>query len=242
MKLEKMQDKMKTKHIKILYEDNHVIVVEKPINILSQQDKTKDPDMLSILKQDIKQRYDKLGAVYLGLVHRLDRPVGGTMVFAKTSKSASRLSEQIRNHQFKKSYLAVVTGIPAQNEGTLTHFVKKDTAVNKVSVVSKNTQGAKQAKLSYKILDTVKGLSLASINLHTGRPHQIRVQFASIGHALYGDRKYGSFCAESTDQIALWSFEISLEHPTKRHNMVFRSLPPLDSYPWSLFSFLYNTI
>ncbi|SFE18019.1 ribosomal large subunit pseudouridine synthase D [Lentibacillus persicus] len=217
----------------ILYEDNHVLVVEKPVNIPVQEDKTKDDDLLSMLKNDIKVRHQKPGNVYLALVHRLDRPVGGVMVFAKTSKAASRLSDAIRRGAFEKQYLAVVRGNPPRTQDTLEHFLLKDHKENKVKVVSANTNKAKKALLDYKIVGKHNGLSLLSVNLHTGRPHQIRVQLANIGCPIYGDQKYGQNVNKPGQQIALWSHKLAFEHPTKKDMRENESLPPED-YPWHL--------
>jgi 23S rRNA pseudouridine1911/1915/1917 synthase len=219
---------------KVFYEDNHLLVVEKPVNIPSQADESNDPDLLSILKNDLKCRYQKPGQVYLGLIHRLDRPVGGGMVFAKTSKAAARLSAQIRNGDFKKTYLAIVNGLLEERQGTLEHFLLKDNCLNRVKVVSALQIGAKQAVLNYELLGTASGFSLVRIDLQTGRSHQIRVQFAAIGHPLYGDQRYGLEYSKSGQQIALWSTEICCQHPTKNESMTFRSSPPKD-FPWRLF-------
>lgn len=219
-------------NIKILYEDNHLLVVEKPANIASQQDETNDPDMLTLLKEDIKRRYNKPGEVFLGLVHRLDRPVGGAMVFARTSKAASRLSEQIRSRQFRKTYLAVVHGIPEKKSDTLRHYLLKNERTNTVKIVEKSVEGGKEAILDYTVLESVDGYSLLRVNLHTGRPHQIRVQLSAIGHPLYGDQKYGESVNKHGQQIALWSVEIGLMHPTLKEEMVFKSQPP-DKEPWN---------
>lgn len=220
--------------IRIIFEDNHLLVVEKPPNMLSQSDSTGDADLLSVLKEDLRMRYNKPGEAYLGLVHRLDRPVGGIMVFAKTSKAASRLSEQIRNGSFKKTYYAVVHGMPEQSSGTLVHCLYKDEVTNKVSVVAEESGKGKIARLDYEVLESWEGLSLVKIHLHTGRSHQIRVQSAEIGHPLYGDRKYGLSHNKSEQQIALWSGIIFLTHPTLKEELVFTSKPP-DAYPWNLF-------
>lgn len=177
--------------IPIIYEDNHLLIVEKPVNVPVQQDRSKDKDLLSLLKQDIKVRFNKPGNVYLGLVHRLDRPVGGVMVFAKTSKAASRLSDVIRRQDFGKKYLAIVRGAPKKREDTLTNYLVKDRRKNIVYTTSAKNKDAKKAVLDYHVLGQKDGLSLISIQLHTGRPHQIRVQFAEIGCPLYGDQKYG---------------------------------------------------
>jgi 23S rRNA pseudouridine1911/1915/1917 synthase len=222
--------------INILYEDNHLLVVEKPVNILSQGDITGDRDLLTILKEDIKVRYNKPGKVYLGLVHRLDRPVGGVMVFARTSKAASRLSEQVRNRTFKKEYLAVVHGKPEPGEGHLEHYLLKDEKTNVVKVVSDDTDGkpGKKAVLEYKVISSRENLSLVKVSLLTGRNHQIRVQFSTIGNPLYGDQKYGVKYARAGQQIALWSNRITIQHPVGKQEMIFQSNPP-DEYPWNLF-------
>ncbi len=224
--------------IEILYEDNHVLVVVKPPNMLTQGDQTGDEDLLTVLKEDLKVRYNKPGNVYLGLVHRLDRPVGGAMVFAKTSKAASRLSDQIRRRDFGKSYMAVVYGIPEPISGTLTHYLDKDEKTNTVHVVKSSDEG-KNAVLDYTVKDSKEGLSLVSVDLHTGRPHQIRVQFSAIGHPLYGDQKYGASLNKPGMQLALWSAEVGFEHPTLKQYMSFNSKPPV-SYPWNIFESLYE--
>ncbi len=224
-----------TSSIPIIYEDNHLLVVEKPVNMPTQEDASKDPDLLSILKEDIKVRYQKPGNVYLGLVHRLDRPVGGVMVFAKTSKAASRLSEQIRTRTFGKGYLAVVHNTPSPVEGRLEHYLAKNRATNTVQIVKPSTKEGKQAILEYKVLETKDMLSLAYVELLTGRSHQIRVQFSAVGHPLYGDQKYGTHVNKPGQQIALWSHEVRFLHPTIKEGMVFYSQPPAQ-HPWSLFT------
>jgi len=217
--------------IKILYEDNHLLVVVKPPNMLSQADRTGDPDMLSLLKEYIKLSRQKPGNVYLGLVHRLDRVVGGVMVFAKTSKAASRLSAQIRERTFEKTYLAKVYGIPNPSKGTLRNFLAKDEAKNMVYEVSEGDKGATEAILDYEVLKSADGLSLLKINLHTGRSHQIRVQMALAGHPIYGDQKYGSRSKCFSEQkerlkdfgegIALWSAALAFTHPVKGDRLSF---------------------
>lgn len=226
--------------IRILYEDNHLLVVEKPVNIPSQGDSSRDPDLLGILKADLKIRYKKPGNVYLGLVHRLDRPVGGVMIFAKTSKAASRLSQQIRTAEFKKLYLAVIHGCPSKTSGELKHYLLKDRRTNIVKAVSEGTPGAKLAALDYQVLGSKGELSLVKVNLHTGRSHQIRVQLSTMGHPLYGDQKYGADVNSPGQQIALWSAEIVCTHPTTQEEMVFSAIPPKD-YPWDQFTCLSET-
>ncbi len=212
-------------NLKVLYEDNHIIVVEKIPNIPSQADKTNDLDMLTIVKQYIKDKYHKPGEVYLGLIHRLDRPVGGVMVFARTSKAASRLSEEVRNKVFKKQYLAIVDGKFEQNKGEFEDYLLKNERNNISKVVKAGTKNAKLAKLDYEVLKYVEeiNLSLVKINLHTGRHHQIRVQFASRNHSLCGDQKYGT--RGRGKQISLWAYKLSIVHPVTKEEMIFSSIP-----------------
>ena len=211
--------------LKVLYEDNHIIVVEKPVNIPSQGDKTGDIDILTIIKEYIKKKYNKPGDVYLGLVHRLDRPTGGVMVFAKTSKAASRLSEQIRDKQIHKKYLCIVDGKMEFDKGTFNDYLLKNERTNTSKVVEKNTKNAKEAILDYEVLKYKEeiNLSVLKVNLHTGRHHQIRVQFASRNHSLYGDQKYGS--RGRGKQLALWAYSLSFLHPTLKENMEFEDYP-----------------
>ena len=211
--------------LKILYEDNHIIVVEKPPNVPSQADKTTDEDMLTIIKKYIKEKYNKPGNVYLGLVHRLDRPVGGVMVFAKTSKAASRLSEQVRNKTFKKEYLAIVDGKLDVKSGTLEDYLVKNERNNLSKVTNKETKNAKYAKLDYEVLKYSKeiNLSVLRILLHTGRHHQIRVQLANMGHSICGDQKYGT--RGRGKQISLWAYKLTIEHPITKESMTFIDIP-----------------
>lgn len=211
--------------LKIIYEDNHIIVVEKKPNIPSQADKTNDMDMLTLIKEYIKEKYNKPGNVYLGLVHRLDRPVGGVMVFAKTSKAASRLSNQVREKVFKKKYLAVVDGKFDKKTGSLEDYLYKDERNNMSKVVNKDKKNAKLAKLDYEVLtyNEVKDLSLVKIDLHTGRHHQIRVQLFHSGHSIFGDQKYGT--RGKGKQIALWAYSLTIEHPITKEEMAFEDLP-----------------
>ena len=214
--------------INITYEDNHLLVVEKEPNILVQSDETRDKDLLSLLKEYLKNKYNKPGNVYLGLVHRLDRPVGGIMVFAKTSKAASRLSEQVRNHSFQKIYYAVVCG-KAEKSAILIDKLEKDTKTNIVKV----SDDGKEAILSYNLVNYKDELSLVRINLETGRSHQIRVQFSSRNLPLWGDQKYNKK-AISGEQIALFAYSITFLHPITKEKMTF-SLGLPDKYPWNIF-------
>ncbi|NCA98423.1 MAG: RluA family pseudouridine synthase [Clostridia bacterium] len=226
--------------LEIFYEDNHVLVVRKPAGILSQADDTGKPDLLNLLKRDIKQRYQKPGAVFLGLVHRLDQPVSGLMVFARTSKAASRLSEQVRTHQLGKFYLAVVKGCPEPAAGRLEDHLEKNCMTNLVRVVEPG-QG-QPAFLDYEVVatDPERDCSLVRITLGTGRSHQIRVQFASRGWPLLGDQRYGPSTREETQKnkvrmdLALFAYRLTFKHPTREEVMDFSISPP-DTPPWSYF-------
>lgn len=213
-------------NLDILYEDNHLIVVVKKPNILSQKDNTNDPDMLSIIKDYLKNKYNKPGNVYLGLVHRLDRPVGGVMVFAKTSKAAARLSKQITDGVMQKSYYAVIHGYMKDKQGTLKDKIEK-TDNKKVLL---NTPNGKEAILNYRVLNEKGNLSLVDIDLITGRFHQIRIQFASRNHPLYGDQLYG---LQDRKQIALFAYKLSFLHPTSKERLTFQKKPNGDI--WSFF-------
>lgn len=214
--------------LKVIYEDNHIIVVEKPVNIPSQGDKTGDIDMLTIIKGYLKEKYNKPGNVYLGLIHRLDRPVGGVMVFAKTSKAAARLSEQVREKIFRKTYLVIVNGKMEKNKGVLEDYLLKNEKNNMSKVVKKETKNSKLAILDYEVLkyNEETNLSLLKVNLHTGRHHQIRVQFSSRDHSIYGDQKYGG--RGHGKQICLWAYELTINHPITKEEMTFKSIPEVN--------------
>lgn len=218
--------------LNVIYEDNHIIVVEKPINVPVQADSSGDLDLLTMVKQYVKEKYNKPGDVYIGLVHRLDRTVGWIMVFARTSKAAGRLSELIRERNFGKTYLAVVEG-ELREDGHLEDYLLKDSRTNLVKVVSGDKKDAKKASLSYTVLSIKDNMTLVKVNLETGRPHQIRVQFSSRGHALIGDGKYGKRTKKATN-IALWSHEISFKHPVKDEIMTFKLDMP-SFFPWEKF-------
>ena len=213
--------------LKVIYEDNHIIVVEKPVNIPSQGDKTGDIDLLTMVKQYIKEKYQKPGNVYVGLVHRLDRPVGGVMVFAKTSKAAGRLSNQVREKQFQKTYLTIVNGKMDQKQDTLEDYLLKDERNNKSKVVKEGIKNSKLAILDYEVLKYAEELDLSvlKIHLHTGRHHQIRVQLSSRNHSIYGDQKYGG--RGHGKQLTLWAYKLQILHPISNEKMIFYSLPEI---------------
>lgn len=216
--------------INIIYEDNHLLVVEKPINIPVCEDESKDLDLLNIMKLYIKEKYNKPGNVYLGLVHRLDRPVGGIMVFAKTSKAASRLSNQVREKKLNKTYYAVVEN-NLKEKDTLKDYLIKDGKTNITTVTTKDK--GKESILNYEIIKRKDNLNLVKINLITGRPHQIRVQFSSRNNPLYGDQKYNKNAIPNTN-IALFAKILSFEHPTTKEQLTFEIELP-KRYPFNIF-------
>ena len=223
-----MEDGKKMNKLNILYEDNHIIVVEKEANILSQKDSTKDNSLLDMVKEYIKVKYKKPGNVYLGLVHRLDRPVGGIMVFAKSSKAASRLTKAFNEHSIVKKYLAIVNG-KVEEKKEYIDYIKKLEDGN--SIISKD---GKKAVLDFERLayDEKTNCSLVSIDLKTGRHHQIRVQFSTRGHYLLGDQRYGVLDHE---QICLFAYYLSFTHPVTKERLSLTLLPKKKGY-WTRFT------
>ncbi|HDT11518.1 MAG TPA: RluA family pseudouridine synthase [bacterium] len=212
--------------LKIIYEDNHLISVVKKHGVPVQQDASGDSDLLNEIKGYLKEKYFKPGNVFSGIVHRLDRPVGGVMVFAKTSKAASRLSEQIRKREWKKKYLAVIDGIPEEKTGKFEDFLIKDRENNIVSVTEDITPGSKKAVLSYRIILNDSKRSIVEIDLETGRSHQIRVQFASRGYPIVNDFKYNHSIDILRGEIALWAYSLEIFHPVSREKLVLTAEMP----------------
>ena len=221
--------------LEILYEDNHIIVVVKPHNVPSQEDASGDEDMLTKVKKYIKEKYDKPGEAYVGLVHRLDRPTGGIMVFAKTSKAAARLSEQIRNNKMKKTYYAVTMAIPQIRQSNLVNYLKKNEKENIVKIVPQSENNAKKAELSYKVLQTDEENALVEVKLITGRGHQIRVQMAGINCPLYGDNKYGKEKVKMSSNLGLWAGRLEFLHPITKQVLTFVCSPDKEKEPWNKF-------
>ena len=212
--------------LEVLYIDNSVVVVKKPCNVLTQEDNTNDKSLLTMVKEYVKEKYNKPGNVYIGLVHRLDRPVSGVMVFARNSKSASRLSDEVRTNKIKKTYYAVINGIIEKDEDSFVDYLKKMDNGNTIVTDSNN---GKLSKLSYKVIDRNydKNETLVKINLETGRHHQIRVQFASRGYSLCGDQRYGKM---DKTQIALCAKELEFTHPISKEIMRFSIELPKGKY------------
>ena len=218
----------------ILFEDNHVVVAVKPPNLLTQGDDTGDANLLDQIKEYVKEKYNKPGEAYIGLVHRMDRPVGGLLCFARTSKAAARLSEQVRVHELNRQYVCVVEG-EAPDQFTYVDYLAKDVEKNMVTVVPayrKLETGAKEAILHGRTIARRDGLSLVAIQLETGRAHQIRVQMQHAGFPLWGDNRYGN--GKRGQQIALWGFRLSFPHPVTKEQMLFIAPTP-EEKPWLYF-------
>ncbi|MDL2328776.1 RNA pseudouridine synthase [Desulfosarcina sp. OttesenSCG-928-A07] len=215
----------------VLYADNHLLALYKPAGLLVQGDATGDICLLDLAKQWLKIQYHKPGQVFLGLVHRLDRPVAGVVVFARTSKAASRLSAQFRDRTAEKQYLAVVEGRVAEDTGYLVHHIER--TEKKSRVTEGPTPLSREARLHYTVLDRKDDKSLVQVNLETGRRHQIRIQLAAFGHPLFGDVRYGARHPLSYQQIALLAHILKVGHPTRDEQMIFTSPIPED-WPWPL--------
>jgi len=204
----------------LIFIDNHIVVVRKPAGMLTQGDKTGDISLFEITKEYIKKKYQKPGNVYLGLVHRLDRPVSGVVIFTRTSKAAARLNEQIRNRKIIKIYWALVQGKPAK-EGQLIDYINRNEMISKISDENKG----KKVELKYRLLKHLDDISLLEIELRTGRHHQIRVQFASRDYPILGDFRYGSRIKFGNKALGLHAYNIKITHPVQRTEMSFVSLP-----------------
>lgn len=201
--------------VQVLYEDNHLIAVYKPAGVLVQADETGDRCLMDEVKKYLREKYNKPCEAFLGMIHRLDRPVSGIVLFAKTSKGASRLAEQFRNHTVSKIYHALVAGRPPKEKGALAHFLKKDKEKNITSSYKNQVQGSLRAELNYEIVREGEKATLLKINLKTGRPHQIRAQLSAIGCSIIGDVKYGGPKWDKPNEIALCATELSFNLAAK---------------------------
>ena len=219
--MKKKQSTRTNPDIRIIYEDNHLLVIDKPAGVLSQEDHTGDPDVLTLCRKYIKKKYNK--------------PVSGVMVLARTSKAASRLSEQIRKNRMAKTYWAMVEGMTPP-DATLTHYLEKNTRSNNVSAYKKPRGKAKESKLSFKTIKQNTNYSLVEIDLFTGRPHQIRVQMAKEGHPLWGDYRYGEEDSKDGKEMGLRAVRLSMEHPTLKKKMTFEADVP-NLQPWNFFEY-----
>lgn len=223
------------KAFSVLFEDNHLLVVNKAAGVLVQGDATGDTPLVELCKQYLAKKYDKPGAVFLGVVHRLDRPVSGIVVLARTSKALERMNELFRTKQTQKTYWAIVKKKPAQPEGQLVHWLQKDSVKNKTTAYSRETTGALKSELSYKLMQAVDDHWLVEVSPVTGRPHQIRVQLASIGCVIRGDVKYGYAVANDDASINLHARKLAFIHPVKKERMEFEAPLP-DEYYWNKLS------
>jgi 23S rRNA pseudouridine1911/1915/1917 synthase len=221
--------------MEVVYEDNHIIIVNKRPGEIVQGDKTGDTPLCDIVKSWIKERYNKPGNVFLGVVHRLDRPVGGLVVFAKTSKALTRLNDMFRNGEIHKTYWAITRNCPAKEEDLLTHYITTVERNNKSYASTTPKDGAKESKLKYRVLAHSDRYHLIEINLLTGRKHQIRVQLSSIGCPIKGDLKYGDKRSNPDGSISLLSHEIDFIHPVSGNHIHVKAPLPADDVLWQSF-------
>jgi 23S rRNA pseudouridine1911/1915/1917 synthase len=213
----------------VFHEDNHLLVLYKPAGLLVQGDETGATNLLDLSKAWIRERHRKPGHVFLGLVQRLDRPVAGVMLFARTSKAAARLSAQLRARRTRKVYLAVVEGQPQPSSGVLSHAIERRNRLS--AIVPQPTPVSREARLAYRVIEVSSGRSLLEVELETGRKHQIRLQLAHIGCPVVGDVRYGAPSSLAARQIALFARELAVEHPTRREKLSFRAPLPV-GWPW----------
>jgi 23S rRNA pseudouridine1911/1915/1917 synthase len=224
---------------RILYEDNHLIAVNKLPSEIVQGDKTGDMPLSEIVKSYIKKKYDKPGEVYLGVIHRLDRPVSGVTVFARTSKALARMNELVKNRRMKKTYWAIVKNLPPEPEGTLIHYLLRNPRKNKSFVSRKASSGSKEAILRYRLIAESETYYLLEIDLETGRHHQIRAQLSAMGCPIRGDLKYGFDRSNPDASISLHARSIDFIHPVKKEKVRITADPPEDSL-WTYFAAMFN--
>ena len=215
--------------LEILYEDNHIIAVNKQPSDIVQADKTGDEPLSEKVKKYIKKKYNKPGAVFLGVVHRIDRPVSGVIIFAKTSKALSRLNTLFREKKIKKTYLAIVKNKPSPTKNTLIHYLKKNNLKNKSSAFKKNVEGSLKSELEYKLIKSLDNYYLLKITPKTGRHHQIRVQLSTIGCPIKGDLKYGAKRSNKNASINLHAYKVEFTHPVKKNNIIISATPPKEN-------------
>jgi len=220
------------RNLTVLYEDNHLIAIDKPPGLLTQGDASGEISALDAVKAYLKDKYDKPGKVYLGMVHRLDRPASGVLLFARTSKAAGRLSAQFREREVEKIYWAVVRGVVEPGEATLRHHLARDEAAARTVAVDADRRGAQEAVLQYRVLGVQRERSLLEIELLTGRKHQVRAQLSAIGHPVVGDRRYGATAYRKDGSIALHSRSLMVAHPTRNEPVLIEAEVP-EGWPWA---------
>jgi len=223
-------------NLQIIHEDNHLIIINKRVGDIVQGDKTKDTPLSEIVKEYIAKKYNKPGNVYLGVVHRLDRPTSGIIIFAKTSKALSRLNKMLRDKEIKKTYIAIVKNKPLNKEDTLIHYLRKNPKNNKAIVFNKETDNTKKAILHYKTIQQLDNYTALEIDLETGRHHQIRAQLSSINCSIKGDLKYGADRSNKDGGIHLHAYRINFIHPVKKIELTFTANLPNDSI-WNALNF-----
>jgi len=216
-------------NLDVLYEDNHIIIVNKRVGDIVQGDKTKDKPLSEIVKEYIKDKYQKPGNVFIGVVHRLDRPTSGIVIFAKTSKALERLNKMLRDKEIKKTYLAVVKNKEIPSKGTLIHYLRKNSKNNKAIIFSKPTDNTKKAILHYKTITELDNYNILEIDLETGRHHQIRAQLSAIKAPIKGDLKYGFDRSNKDGGINLHAYKIEFIHPVKKEKITVKSIPETDA-------------
>jgi 23S rRNA pseudouridine1911/1915/1917 synthase len=222
--------------IEILYEDNHIIAINKRSSDLSQGDKSGDTPLDAEVKKYIGEKYKKPGEVFLGVVHRLDRPVSGVILYARTSKALARLNEMFRTTQVKKTYLAIVKERPPEDEATIENFLKKNEVQNKTYVYDNEVKGSKKGSLTYRLAGRSDRFYLLEIELHSGRHHQIRAQLAKIGCPVKGDLKYGFPRSNEDGSISLMSYRLEFIHPVKKENIIIKAPFPTGDI-WNVFKY-----
>ncbi|MDQ4139778.1 MAG: RNA pseudouridine synthase [Bacteroidota bacterium] len=218
----------------VLYEDNHLIVVNKPAGLLVQGDETGDVPLSELLKQYLKEKYQKTGNVFAGVVHRLDRPVSGVVLLAKTSKALTRLNELFRQNTIQKTYLAITVRKPMQEQARLVHWLTKDEARNITKAHPREVPKSLRAELSFQVISQTEDYYLLQVKPVTGRPHQIRVQLATQKSPIVGDVKYGAPALLPDKSICLHAYSLEFVHPVRQEKMLVRALPP-EIHPWTLF-------
>lgn len=219
----------------ILYEDNHLIAINKAPKEITQGDRTGDRPISDKIKEYLRIKYDKPGEAFLGVIHRLDRPTSGVIIYAKTSKGLTRMNALFKKHEVRKIYHAIVAPPPKHHEGTIVHYLKKNNQQNKSYVTSSNTPGAKEAKLKYKVIGQSLRYTLCEIELMTGRHHQIRAQMSAIGAVIRGDLKYGAKRSLPNASISLHARELSFVHPISKKNITIEAPYPTDDSLWLQF-------
>lgn len=228
------------KDLKVIFEDNHLIAVNKPSGVLVHEDETGDVTLADVVKQYIKVRYDKPGDVFLGVIHRLDRPVSGLVLFARTSKALERMNALFHDRDIEKTYLAVVEQRPEELEGELMHYLTKDSSKNIASAYTrKHGKDSKEARLSYSLQSSIGDQHLLKVKPETGRPHQIRVQLAKIGCSIRGDIKYGSRNKNAREYIHLHAYQLAFQHPVTKEHIVITAQVPHQDQVWKLFEGAY---